>query len=155
LTDYAADGSVTSKAIASISLLTLSAQGFFEKLGFSKVERAQLPEPLKRSTQLAIPACSTAVAMTLEFFKTTDEQLANSIAAELAEHGTLVPPWIKYPDIPRYSIGWRMGSGEWYAWMMGTWLESLAPEEVAAYKAKWPPPDDWADYWDPEEDEAD
>lgn len=152
LTDYAADGTVTSKAFASLSLLTLGAEGFFAKLGFTKVERSALPEPLTRSTQLALPACSTAVAMTLTFFETTDEQLARAVAAELAAHGTLVPPWVKYPEIPRYSIGWRMGSGEWYAWMFGTWWEQLSEADRAVYRAKWPPPEDWAGYWDDEDE---
>lgn len=26
----------------------------------------------------------------------------------------LAPPWVEFPDIPRYSIGWRMGPGEDY-----------------------------------------
>jgi hypothetical protein len=26
----------------------------------------------------------------------------------------MIPPWKKYPDIPRFSIGWRMGDGEDY-----------------------------------------
>jgi amino-acid N-acetyltransferase len=52
------DGSQTA------SLLTTSADRYFERLGFARIERAQLPVELRGSTQLAIPACSTAVAMT-------------------------------------------------------------------------------------------
>jgi amino-acid N-acetyltransferase len=52
------DGSQT------VSLLTTGADRYFERLGFARIDRAQLPAELLRSTQLAIPACSTAVAMT-------------------------------------------------------------------------------------------
>jgi protein-tyrosine-phosphatase/N-acetylglutamate synthase-like GNAT family acetyltransferase len=152
LTDYAPDGREITKAFASLSLLTTTAAGFFEKLGFSRVERSALPESLRASTQLAIPACSTATAMTLTFFPTTEESLAKGIAEELAAHGTFVPPWVKYPDIPRSSIGWRMGSGEWYAWMWGTWWAGLDETAQTAYREQWPPPPQWVDYYDPDSD---
>ena len=51
-------------------LLTLSAQTYFERLGFTVVPRAELPAALARSTQTALPACSTAVAMRLATFET-------------------------------------------------------------------------------------
>jgi len=44
-------------------LLTLGAERYFARHGFTPVERGALPESLKRSAQLAIPACSTAIAM--------------------------------------------------------------------------------------------
>jgi hypothetical protein len=53
----------------------------------------------------------------------TEESLAEAIREELEGQGTLVPPWVKHPNIPRYSIGWRMGSGEWYVWMWRQWSE--------------------------------
>ena len=155
LTDYSAKGSVTSQAFASLSLLTTNAAGFFEKVGFTGVERSALPEPLRKSTQLALPACSNATAMTLVFFDTTDEQLAKSIAAELAAHGTLVPPWVKYPNVPRHKIGWRMGSGEWYLWMWGTWWERVDETARGAYRAAWPAPGDWTDFFSDDESPAD
>lgn len=48
-----------------VYLLTLSAQRYFERLGFTAVPRAELPDALARSTQTSLPACSTAVAMRL------------------------------------------------------------------------------------------
>jgi len=44
-------------------LLTTGAETYFSHLGFQRVERAALPTALTASPQLAIPACSTAVAM--------------------------------------------------------------------------------------------
>jgi amino-acid N-acetyltransferase len=45
-------------------LLTTAAEDYFARLGFTRVARAALPGALAASTQLELPACSTAVAMT-------------------------------------------------------------------------------------------
>ena len=66
---------------------------------------------------------------------------------------TLAPPWVKHPEIPYGSIGWRMGSGEWYVWMFGTWFERLSESERAAYRERWQPPEDWAEFYVPIDDE--
>ena len=42
----------------------------------------------------------------------------------------LSPPWIAYPEIERYSIGWRMGSGEAYLDKWGAWFDALEDEAV-------------------------
>ncbi|HSD89158.1 MAG TPA: GNAT family N-acetyltransferase [Kofleriaceae bacterium] len=139
--------------IASVSLLTVSARDYFAKQGFTPIPREQLPASLAPSTQLTIPQCSTAVAMIYRFFETTDEQLDKAIAAELAAHGTLVPPWVKHPEIPRYSIGWRMGSGEWYAWMWGRWWERQDEAARTAYRARWTTPEEWSDWWADDQDD--
>jgi len=138
----------TTQAFASVSLLTTTAEPFFAKRGFTRLDRAALPTELAASVQLALPQCGAAVAMHHLFFKTTDEQLADGVAKELAEHGTFVPPWVKYPDIPRRSIGWRMGSGEWYLWMWQLWWKSLDAAARAAYLARWTPeaPPAWSDW---------
>jgi arsenate reductase len=47
-----------------VSLLTTGADHYFERLGFAPIDRAELARWAPGSTQLAIPACSTAVAMT-------------------------------------------------------------------------------------------
>ena len=41
----------------------------------------------------------------------------------------LPPPWIAYPEIERYSIGWRMGYGEEYICRWGDWWETLTEKE--------------------------
>ena len=33
---------------------------------------------------------------------------------DLDSAGRFVPPWVKYPNLRRGSMGWRMGAGEWY-----------------------------------------
>lgn len=46
-----------------VHLLTTSAQRYFGRFGFVARARAELPPELAGSTQLALPSCSTAVAM--------------------------------------------------------------------------------------------
>jgi len=48
---------------ATMSLLTIDADRYFEQLGFRRIARDELPSALEKSTQLQIPRCSTAVAM--------------------------------------------------------------------------------------------
>ena len=67
----------------------------------------------------------------------TDKLLDADIARELLTHGTLIPPWAKYPNIPRRSIGWRMGGGEWYRWMWHRWWERQTAEVKADYEIEW------------------
>lgn len=50
----------------------------------------------------------------------------------MAQQKMMPPPWLAYPYIERFSIGWRMGAGEDYIDRFSTWLESLSPEEQAA-----------------------
>jgi protein-tyrosine-phosphatase/N-acetylglutamate synthase-like GNAT family acetyltransferase len=142
------DDALGTAPFASVSLLTEGADTFFARLGFDRIAREQLPPALLASSQLQIPRCSTAVAMIHRFYFTTGEQLDQAIAKELAASGTLVPPWQKYPEIPRGSIGWRMGGGEFYMWMWGRWFESLTDAERAGYIAVWEPkaPPEWKDW---------
>jgi arsenate reductase len=50
-------------ALSAIYLLTMGAATYFERFGFSAIAREALPGSLAGSTQLALPACSTAMAM--------------------------------------------------------------------------------------------
>jgi amino-acid N-acetyltransferase len=53
-----------SDGAVAISLLTTGADRYFERLGFARRDRAELAREIPGASQLAIPACSTAVAMT-------------------------------------------------------------------------------------------
>lgn len=64
------------------------------------------------------------------------------------------PPWIAFPEIERYSIGWRMGYGETYIDQWGEWYDSLAEEEAKTYQELFPEPVTWNGYWE-EEDTCD
>lgn len=63
--------------------------------------------------------------------------------------GDLAPPWERFPTYERYTIGWRMGTGE--DWMMywHVFADGLAPDSDTrlAYLRRHPPaPVTWADF---------
>src|SRR5262245_34166787 len=72
---------------------------------------------------------------------------AAEIRAELEAHGTMRPPWLRFPELERGSIGWRMGSGEQYAGSWAVWFEGLADEARRDYfKRLTPVPAEWLDW---------
>ncbi|WP_437643967.1 hypothetical protein [Sorangium sp. So ce362] len=75
-----------------------------------------------------------------------------SCRSRLREHldprGDLAPPWERFPDYERHTLGWRMGAGEDWMGLWGVFLEQLAPdpESRIAYLRRHPPaPISWAD----------
>lgn len=73
--------------------------------------------------------------------------------ARLAEHldpnGDLAPPWERFPTYERYTIGWRMGTGEDWLVMWRIFLDDLDPayEVRLAYLKRHPPaPVTWASW---------
>jgi hypothetical protein len=71
----------------------------------------------------------------------------DAIARELEAHGEPLPPWMKYPHIPRYSIGWRMGYGEDYMMLWHRWSRKLDQIGLVAYFKKYAPlPVRWLDW---------
>jgi hypothetical protein len=58
------------------------------------------------------------------------------------------PAWLAYPDIPRYSIGWRMGRGEDHYNAVSKMFSGLDEEEQAAYRQCYPEPPEWAGWYD-------
>lgn len=63
----------------------------------------------------------------------------------------LAPPWIAYPYIHRYSIGWRMGSGEAYMMKWSQWYDSLTEKEQKEYQMLFPEPVIWSGFWQDED----
>ncbi|GAB4214526.1 MAG: hypothetical protein OHK0022_53180 [Roseiflexaceae bacterium] len=59
----------------------------------------------------------------------------------------LLPPWLAYPDIPPWSIGWRMGVGEHYLHRWNTWYYALSEQARRAYREHYPPPEEWAPFY--------
>ena len=59
----------------------------------------------------------------------------------------LPPPWIAYPEMERYSIGWRMGYGEYYIIRWGAWFRALTETEKKTYQELFPEPVTWKGYW--------
>ncbi|WP_313181669.1 NADAR family protein [Lacrimispora sp.] len=58
------------------------------------------------------------------------------------------PPWLAYPKIERYSIGWRMGYGEDYMIRFSTWWDTLSQEERTEYQTLFPEPVTWKGWWE-------
>lgn len=69
------------------------------------------------------------------------------ITRELRERGTLLPPWLRFPELPRYSIGWRMGSGEDYLILHHHWTANWTRDDWLTYLRRHAPvPADWYDW---------
>ena len=64
----------------------------------------------------------------------------------------LPPPWLAYPEIERYSIGWRMGYGEDYLYKFSDWFYSLPEEGQIKYRDMFPEPVTWAGWWNDTDD---
>lgn len=69
----------------------------------------------------------------------------------LATQSYMPPPWLAYPEYERYSLGWRMGSGEDYLDRFAAWFEALGEKEREIYRARFPEPFTWAGWWDDED----
>ena len=61
--------------------------------------------------------------------------------------GMMLPPWLKFPDIPLGSSGWRMGSGETYWYEFVDWFSTHDREYQDKYKVKYPKPERWKSFW--------
>lgn len=56
----------------------------------------------------------------------------------------MAPLWLKYPNIPQGSIGWRMGYGESYAVKFYEWYDALNQDQKMEYNQKFPEPVCWS-----------
>ncbi|WP_160672422.1 NADAR family protein [Clostridium sp. C8-1-8] len=65
----------------------------------------------------------------------------------------MAPLWIMYPNISRYSIGWRMGYGEDYAYKFISWYESLNNVDKTKYQKMFPEPKGWEGWYEESIDE--
>jgi hypothetical protein len=61
--------------------------------------------------------------------------------------GLMCPPWIKFPNLPRKSSGWRMGMGESYLEGFDTWWSHQARPVRLSARAKYPEPQEWSGFW--------
>jgi hypothetical protein len=80
-----------------------------------------------------------------------------AIAAEVTEHGTLLPPWRMFPGVHPFDAFWRMGGGDWFVDLYGTWMRRHSPEAWLDYlRAHAPIPVEWvewaADYFEPHDE---
>ena len=78
----------------------------------------------------------------------TDSLPKGAIYGLIEEKTLMPPPFLVYPEYGRYSMGWRMGSGEGYAMKFGAWLKRFCEEDQEVYKNLFPAPITLFDYWD-------
>jgi ribA/ribD-fused uncharacterized protein len=76
------------------------------------------------------------------------------IRTELTQNGNfdelsslLIPPWEKYPEIERASIGWRMGYGEDYLTLWSAWFRGLSKSGKVKYQTMYPELKDWKGFY--------
>lgn len=81
-------------------------------------------------------------------------ELWMEIRAELNKDGPydelrspMAPPWVEFPEIPRGSIGWRMGAGESYICDWSAWFGGLTEAGQEAYAAAHPEPPTWRHFY--------
>ena len=57
-------------------------------------------------------------------------------------HGDLLPPWLAFPELPRFSIGWRMARPDSHLTDWSQWYLNLDEDERRKYRrryrAPWP-----------------
>lgn len=59
----------------------------------------------------------------------------------------MLPLWIEYSYITRFSIGWRMGYGEDYLIKFSKWFDELNALEREQYIKKYPEPIEWTGWY--------
>lgn len=59
----------------------------------------------------------------------------------------ILPPWLAYPKIDKYSIGWRMGYGESHMIKLGKYLDTLSKVEKKIYQLTYPASGEWEDWY--------
>jgi hypothetical protein len=75
------------------------------------------------------------------------EIVGEMLKRELAEHGTVRPPWIHSPGVHPFHIHWRMGSGEGHLIVWHAWAREHDPgERIEAIRRFGAVPADWA-WW--------
>lgn len=67
----------------------------------------------------------------------------------------MAPPWLMYPNISRYSIGWRMGYGESYVMDFVDWYSDLCKEEQKQFQQVFPEPKGWLGWYEEEYTDGD
>jgi hypothetical protein len=66
---------------------------------------------------------------------------------DIDDRGFIVPPWVKYPNIPARSIGWRMGIGEDHAIKFHEWYMQQSDDVRLAVRSRYPEPEPWSGYF--------
>ena len=66
---------------------------------------------------------------------------------DLDSDGHMHPPWIKFPNLPRRSSGWRMGMGEAYRDNFDAWWSRRPRTVRLSLRTKYAEPQEWSGFW--------
>lgn len=66
---------------------------------------------------------------------------------EIDSNGLRVPPWVKFPNIPLGSIGWRMGVGEDYWYSFRDWWIAQPGAIRLQVKTNYPESEAWLGFY--------
>lgn len=61
---------------------------------------------------------------------------------------SLLPLWLKYPNVEQSDMFWRMGEGEGYLIELSKYLETLNKTELEIYKITYPTPEGWENWYE-------
>ena len=111
--------------------------------------QAMLDETDKDDQEAATLATFTSSDVIQPPWASPDHFLWSPHASEVDEAGEPYPPWIKYPNMPRTSSGWRQGEGEDYSAGFYGWLNQQSVNVIETYRMKYPAPPEWANVWPP------
>lgn len=59
----------------------------------------------------------------------------------------ILPPWLAFPEIEKYSIGWRMGYGESHIIELSKYFEKLSEKEKIIYELTFPAIGEWKGWY--------
>jgi len=82
-------------------------------------------------SKLKESGCDTEIAI---------NHIKTLVKESLDDEGYLLPYWLKYPEIPIDSIGWRMGEGEDYLFLNRLYFQCLSDEGKSYYEQKYRKP---------------
>ena len=57
------------------------------------------------------------------------------------------PPWVAFPDYPRYSMGFRMGVGEDYLMQFRDWYTLAERNEIEGFQNTYPESEDYIGFY--------
>ncbi|XP_064594948.1 uncharacterized protein LOC135461685 [Liolophura sinensis] len=84
----------------------------------------------------------------------SDPEASSDVPQGEAGEFEKVPPW-EYSDVHPNEIGWRMGELEQYKFDFWDWFMTLSDSEQEKFKETYPPPEDWAGFYDNQENDSD
>ena len=74
-----------------------------------------------------------------------DDQLPSN--PDFDDNGMMLPPWLKYPELERYSAGWRMGGGEGYTDKFMQWWKRQSWDTREEMMQEYPAEGDWEGFY--------